>query len=705
MQIVAPAGSLSALRAAVNAGADAVYVGMPRFGARAKARNFDTDELKSAVEYAHLFGTKIFVTLNTLIKDREMRDALYSAKHAYDLGVDAAIVQDIRFIEKLKSLLPDFPLHASTQMGIHNADGAKVMKDLGIRRAVLSRETLPQDIADIKKTGIETEFFVQGALCVCFSGNCYFSSLASSYSGNRGKCMQLCRKKYRFRDGTGYYLSAKDICLYDRLGELDALGVDAVKIEGRMRSDEYVAQSVRVYKSHINSEDAKNALKAVYNRGDYCSAYLDESAPFDVIYSKLQGNMGVCVGKIDRINKKEIYVRNLTPHQNDGFKILRGGAEVGGASVNNGKISADCVCKTGDEIRRTFDGALSEELKTAERKIPINVSVKITEGALPTVCVSRENVRIDTTGAIVSEHAATRAVTSDDIVKNFEKVADFPFVPNIKVDIAGEPFMPVSALNELRRNAYTKFKKATIDLNSPIRYRVEHGGLHFNKFDGRGTIVMVENDIQLQPRLLSEIDYIAVNPRDYSSIRYPKTDKPILLNLPITMRGADKDIIIKAIDDDRVYGVISNNPYALAVTEKPILLGVGNNIIGECAFPHIRSFEADEIRGDNVYAYMFGYAPIMTLCHCPYGKCVNCNGDDCLIDEHNRKFALRRYKLAHCYWQLLNYVPHNLTADTKHVYKNRFYDCTGLSSDEISKVLSGEYCGEYTRGNINKGLK
>ncbi|MDE7464706.1 MAG: U32 family peptidase, partial [Clostridiales bacterium] len=234
-----------------------MYLGLPMFGARAKAENFALETLKDEIDFAHVFGTKVFITLNTLIKDDEMAKALEMARIAFDSGADAAIVQDIRYIERLKSELPEFPLHASTQMGVHNADGAKMLIDMGIRRAVLSRETLPEDIPAIKRTGIEIEFFVQGALCVSFSGNCYFSSLASSYSGNRGKCIQLCRKPYTKGGERGYFLSAKDICLYDKLDSLKELGVDAIKIEGRMRSDEYVAQTVRVYKSNMTVAEAK----------------------------------------------------------------------------------------------------------------------------------------------------------------------------------------------------------------------------------------------------------------------------------------------------------------------------------------------------------------------------------------------------------------------------------------------------------------
>lgn len=321
MQLVAPAGSFDALKAAVNSGADAVYLGMPQFGARAKARNFSDGELALAVEYAHMFGAKVFVTLNTLIKDGEMRAALDAAKRAYDCGADAAIVQDIRFIERVKRELPELALHASTQMGVHNADGAKAILDMGVKRAVLARETLPEDIADIKKTGIEIEFFVQGALCICFSGNCYFSSLASSYSGNRGKCMQLCRKKYDLHGKTGYFLSAKDICLYDKLDRLKALGVDAIKIEGRMRSTEYVARAVSVYKSSMPDAEANNALKEVFNRGDYCSAYFDNDAPHRIVYSAAQSNIGTHIGTVSAVKGNEISVGGFVPHAADGFKL------------------------------------------------------------------------------------------------------------------------------------------------------------------------------------------------------------------------------------------------------------------------------------------------------------------------------------------------------------------------------------------------
>ena len=699
MQIVAPAGNKSGLIASINGGADAVYLGMPNFGARAKAENFDEQSLLSAIELAHLYGVKVFVTLNTLIKDGEINSAIDAAKIAYSLGADAAIVQDIRFIKQLKQALPDFALHASTQMGIHNADGARVLLDLGIARAVLARETLPQDIKEIKQTGIEIEYFVQGALCVSFSGNCYFSSLASSYSGNRGKCMQLCRKPYYFNGKRGYFLSAKDLCLFDRLDYLAELGVDAIKIEGRMRSDEYAYTAVSVYKN--KSVNAKNALKSVFNRGDYCDGYLSDGAPFNVIYPKIQGNIGIKVGKITSVNGNYISVKGFTPHKDDGFKVVRAGEEVCGATVNGDRIVCDGRCKPGDELRKTFDGSLSEKVKSVKRNIDISVDIKLSCGEQPTANVTLPDKSIITvSGDFVVDQARTRGITRDDVVRVFNKTSDFPFTPNITVDIKDELFAQIAALNEFRRKVYKTAKQAILNGYTIKRSSLSYVGLRYNKFTGSGKILMVESENQLTAEILSKVDYVVFNPSNYADFVIPDIDKPILLNLPITMRGDDREIILKAVNNPKVYGVVSNNLYSLSLTDKPILLGTGHNIIGECEYPHVTSIEADS--ASNGFTYVYGYAPVMTLCHCPYGKCVNCSGKDELIDENGRTFALRRYKAAHCYWQLLNCVP---SYQDKPKTTNLFFDCTTSDCNQILAVLRFDYNGNYTRGNMNKVLK
>lgn len=705
MEIVAPAGSESGLLAAVYAGAGAVYLGLPLFGARAKAENFTLDKLKSNIDFAHAFNTRVFITLNTLIKDGELDKAVEYARHAYDCGADAVIVQDMRFIERLKRELPNLPLHASTQMGVHNALGAKTLLNMGVRRAVLARETLPGDIAEIKETGIEIEFFVQGALCVCFSGNCYFSSLASSYSGNRGKCMQLCRKPYTFGGHKGYYLSAKDICLYDKLDVLEKLGVDAVKIEGRMRSDEYVSEVVRVYGSKMPVKDAVSALKTVYNRGDYCSAYMDDRAPFDVIYPKAQSNIGTYIGKIDKIGGRKAYVRGFSADRGDGFKIMRGGTELGGAHEKDGSIIADCDFNSGDELRRTHSGALEKVVATRIKTVPLRVKVTLRKDELPTAEINANGVTVTVRGDVPAQKALSRAVGVFDVEKAFNKVADHPFSPQITVD-ADDVFLPVSALNELRRKAYATAYNELVLRNTPERKVQPPYSLDFNRFNGSGVMLMVERGEQISRETEKLVDYVVLNPRDYADFDIPIISKPILLNMPITARGDDLKILERAVSRNGIFGIVSNNPYALGITDKPVILGMGHNIIGRCDLPHIRSFEADDTAETNGFIYVYGYAPVMTLCHCPYGKCKNCDGNDVLTDEAGRTFKMRRYKTAHCYWQLLNCVPHDLRVNSEYECKNKFYDCTEFSPDEILNILRGTRDGRaFTRGNTNKGLK
>ncbi len=700
MQIVAPAGSYDGLVASIKAGADAVYLGLPLFGARAKAVNFDEANLLSAVEYAHLFGVKVFVTLNTLIKDREMDRAVELAKFAYSSGVDAAIVQDLRFIKKVKHALPDFALHASTQMGIHNEEGARVLKDLGISRGVLARETLSRDIGRIKKTGLEIEYFVQGALCICFSGNCYFSSLASSYSGNRGKCMQLCRKPYIFSGNKGYHLSAKDLCLYDKLDLLEELGVDAIKIEGRMRSKEYAYRAVSVYKGKTKYTDPVEALKTAFNRGDFCDGYLCEDAPHRVIYSKSQGNIGVSIGKLTAVRGNVVECAGFIPHEHDGFKIMRDGFEICGAAEIGGKIIASGACRIGDELRRTFDGNITEELDDAKRLIDVDVTVSIEpDKALSAkiVCNGRER---NVTGEFIAQPARNCGITDIDISSAFLKVSEYPFSPSIKADITGDAFVPKSALNEFRRQVYQAVKTDILDNYVIKRSDLPYHGLDYNKFDGKGKILMVDAADDLDKSVLSKIDYLALSPNDYTDFSIPDIDKPILLNMPVTMRDGDREILTRAINRPEIYGVISNNLYTLKLTDKPILLGTGHNIIGESEYPHITSFEADEL--GNGFVYAFGYAPVMTLCHCPYAKCKNCSGRTELKDEHGRSFTLRRIKAKHCYWQLLNFVP---TYIDKPGTGNLLFDCTACKHADIGKIIDFDYSGKYTRGNLNKGLK
>lgn len=285
MEILSPAGNFDSLRAAVHYGADAVYVGAQRFSARKSAQNFSDDELNQAVDFCHLRGVKLYLCCNTLMKEEELDDAMHLVYDAYQIGVDALIIQDLGLLKRIRQELPDFPVHASTQMTVVNTAGVNRLTELGVRRVVLAREVSKAQLKEIQKnTQAELEVFVHGALCMSYSGQCLMSSILGGRSGNRGGCAQPCRLPYTLlKNGkpvtkTGSLLCPKDLCLADRITELAELGVASLKIEGRMKSPEYVAMVTQVYKKAaqggVSQEEISDMLK-FFSRGGSCSGYFD----------------------------------------------------------------------------------------------------------------------------------------------------------------------------------------------------------------------------------------------------------------------------------------------------------------------------------------------------------------------------------------------------------------------------------------------
>ena len=278
-ELLAPAGSPKALEAALNAGADAVYMGGPGFNARANAVNFTSDELKSAVRDAHSMGVKIYLTLNTLVYDREMKDFLKAAEDAYLSGVDALITADPGGAAAIHRLLPDFPLHASTQMSVHNTDASYILAGMGFQRAVLARELSRDNIRSFTSNSpLEAEIFIHGALCMSYSGQCLFSSVVGGRSGNRGECAQPCRLPYGTPDGRHYPLSLKDCCLAGHVTEIIDDGVASLKIEGRMKPAEYVGAVTAVWRSLL--DEGRNAtpdeikyLADIFSRSGFTDGY------------------------------------------------------------------------------------------------------------------------------------------------------------------------------------------------------------------------------------------------------------------------------------------------------------------------------------------------------------------------------------------------------------------------------------------------
>lgn len=287
LELLAPAGSMEAVAAAVQNGADAVYLGYGDFNARRNAKNFSEEEFAAAVSYCHLRGAKVYLTLNTLLTDRELPKAAEVAAQASAIGADAVLIQDLGVLRMLRQVVPDLPVHASTQMTLHNLDGVKMAADLGLTRAVLSRELSRDQIESIcQRAPIEIEVFAHGALCMCYSGQCFLSSVIGGRSGNRGLCAQPCRLKYGWMDkADAYPLSLKDLSLAGHLRELRRMGVACVKLEGRMKRPEYVAVVTDIYARAIKedrepTEEELEQLRAAFSRQGFTQGYyLDQQGP------------------------------------------------------------------------------------------------------------------------------------------------------------------------------------------------------------------------------------------------------------------------------------------------------------------------------------------------------------------------------------------------------------------------------------------
>lgn len=306
-ELLAPCGSLEAFFAAMESGADAVYAGLREFSARARAKNFTLGQMARMLAYAHQRGRKIYITLNTLVKEQELPQLVETLAELARLRVDGVIVQDMAVARLVKNYFPSIPLHASTQMTIHNLPGVKLLEEYGFERVVLARELQLADIAAIAaQTSAELEIFVHGALCFCVSGQCHFSSLLGGHSGNRGRCAQPCRRLYNHRGKEGYYFSPNDLSALELVPELAAAGVASLKIEGRMKSADYVAKVVGAYRLVLDSEEstrkaalsrAKELLKDSFGRAP-TKGFLASANPADIANPWLRGGTGRFTGEI-----------------------------------------------------------------------------------------------------------------------------------------------------------------------------------------------------------------------------------------------------------------------------------------------------------------------------------------------------------------------------------------------------------------------
>ena len=377
VEVLAPAGSMESLYAAINKGADAVYLGGNKFSARAYASNFDNDNMIKAIDYAHSYDVKVYVTLNTILKENEIDEAVKYVGFLYEIGVDALIIQDVGLLKRVREDFKDFELHASTQLTVHNGEAALYFKDKGFHRIVLSRELSLDEIKYISKDlAIETEMFVHGALCISYSGQCLMSSIIGGRSGNRGRCAQPCRMEYTLKgeksgEKRGYLLSPKDMCTIEDVNEVINTGTYSLKIEGRMKRAEYVAGVVDNYRkavdkalfnSKYDSQAGKRQLLQLFNRSGFTKAFLQKDTGKDMMSYNSPKNAGIPLGKVDNngevVLKEDIKLGDGIRYRDKGFtlsKMLLNGNEIKEGKRGDKVKIFPIDYKKGDELFKSLN--------------------------------------------------------------------------------------------------------------------------------------------------------------------------------------------------------------------------------------------------------------------------------------------------------------------------------------------------------------
>lgn len=490
VELLSPVGEWDSLVAAVQNGANAVYFGANEFNARMNSKNFDREELKKAIEYAKLRNVKTNLTLNILIKNNEFEKAMDLVEYAYKCGIDAIIVQDLGLAREIIKTFPDLDVHSSTQMTVYNLKGVQEIERLGFKRCVLARELSIDEIKHIcKNSNIEIEVFVHGALCISYSGQCLMSSMIGGRSGNRGKCAGTCRLPYSLLKNKqmvdkGFLLSSKDVCTLDIIPELIKAGVKSFKIEGRMKSPEYVGLVTSVYRKYIDlaysnreynveNQDRENLMQ-IFNRGGFSTGYLKGKLGKDMMFKYKPNHIGVYIGQVEHYNPNKGYVKIKLDKQlflGDSLSIKDGTCKISELMIGNNNIKSGQKgqivtvgriygkINNGDKAYRTVAINLNKEVEQVsnkeniKRKLECEIHIKENEPITLALADKITGYKVQKNG-LVPEKALNVGLTEDRIIKQLSKLGNTVFeIDSINVELGEMLQTSIKDLNELRREA------------------------------------------------------------------------------------------------------------------------------------------------------------------------------------------------------------------------------------------------------------
>ena len=569
-ELLAPVASMDHLKVAINAGASSIYLSGKKYGARKYAENFTIDEIEKAVDIAHLHNVKVYVTVNTLIYERELEDVMNYLTKLYNLGVDAVLVQDLGLIELINEYLPDLKIHASTQMNAENQLKLDYLESKGVKRVVLPREMRHEEIESLN-TGMELEIFVHGSLCYSYSGQCLFSSFIGGRSGNRGMCAQPCRQKYEFEgiDKKDYYLSPCDLNLINSLDLISNLNIKCIKIEGRMRSKEYLGISVSNYRQALNKlknrkKHHTEELNLIFNRG-FCEGQFKNTSKRSI----KSGHIGLKIGEIINTNKNQIAIKldntiESIPEKGDGLLFIKKDKEYGLEISQNPKITTLTqfnkgkfkqvkdlkrenkvfIIKkvwqnkmnyhdlTGSKAYLSKRNKLSKKIKEIENKKKSFIKSKLIltfslrnmkphlKGKL--TLANHKIIECEHTHHTPFENPIKKTVSSEIIKKQLLKVDNYPYnITQININYDGTLYIPIRVINDLRRDLFKELKNNIYKL-----YKHDAKNVKLNKIKNK------------PPEREYNLSYYTTNLEDLKNINGIKR---VYLEIP----PLDKSVILK----------------------------------------------------------------------------------------------------------------------------------------------------------------
>lgn len=710
-ELLVPVGNMDSLKAAVMNGADAIYLGGKRFGARAFAGNFNDEEMISAIHFAHLYGVKIYVTVNTVVFESELEDVYNYCLFLHKTGVDALIVQDLGLMSLLKRRLPNLEIHASTQVHNVSESGLRILEDLNVKRVVFARE-LSLATIDSYKTSMEKEIFIHGALCVSYSGECLFSSVLLGRSGNRGECAQVCRLPYKLLENdefvktdSKYLLSTKELKTVSKFKEIMDSSVKSLKIEGRMKSPEYVACVTRLYrnlidyyygKDDLRISEYEEDLKVIFNR-QYTYGYLFNATNDEIINIHTSNHVGVHLGKVFKVTNKYIYIKlDSQLNQGDGIRINETNDGMIVNFLYDESLKLTSVCKNiavidnkikasvGDSVNKTSDiTVINKYRELPDRKVDIDVT--FTHNENHAILEITDGINVVKKEADIVFPSKNISIKKEDIIKQLSKLGNTPFkIANISVGEFESKFINIKDLNAIRRNAVEELISIRENSKKEVIEMDDNKETYKNSLEEKLTLSVLVRDEEQLLKCLTYFDRIYVIDRNLYNL-YKDNPKIYYRCSRIYEKTNIKNTLATELGE--IYDGAKMSDYFLNITNHETLDYLSKYVDINTLSIELEDDNIERIMKHNNYnveMLLYSTFELMITKYCPVNRvankdtvCTKCMKNEYkLVDRNGSKYPIKT--------DVLNHLTHILDSKvTNNIEKLKYYYNLGIRNFRI----------------------